>query len=90
MLTIDEALKNINGATYTRWIEHDTPGGNWSRRQFQKTVRTITPEQVRYLVNNPQSGEKRRHIPGTPLPTRIVDERDEMTRFVITIEYHRE
>ena len=90
MLTIDEALKNINGATYTRWIEHDTPNGNWSRRQFQKTVRTITPEQVRYLVNNPQPGEKRRHIPGTPLPTRIVDERDEMTRFVIAIEYHRE
>ena len=90
MLTIDEALKNINGATYTRWIEHDTPGGNWSRRQFQKTVRTITPEQVRYLVNNPQPGEKRRHIPDTPLPTRIVDELDEMTRFVITIEYHRE
>ena len=68
MLTIDESLKDITGATYTRWVEHDTPNGNWSRRQFQKTVRTITPEQVRYLATHPLPGEKRRHIGGTPPP----------------------
>ena len=90
MLTIDEALKNITGATYTRWVEHDTPNGKWSRRQFQKTVRTITPEQVRYLATHPLPGEKRRYKRGTPLPVRIVVEHDEHTRHVSTLEYHSE
>lgn len=90
MLTINEALKDITGATYTRWVEHDTPSGNWSRRQFQKTVRTITPEQLRYLATHPLPGEKRRHKAGTPLPTRIVVERSGHTRFIATVEYHSE
>lgn len=89
-LSLDKALAGITSATYRRWVEHDTPGGNWSRRQFQKTVRTITPEQVRFLVNNPQPGEKRRHIGGTPLPVRIVVEYDKGTRHVSTLEYHSE
>lgn len=89
-ITLDEALADITHATYRRWIEHDTPGGNWSRRQFQKTVRTITPEQVRYLATHPLPGEKRRHKAGTPLPTRIVVEHDEHTRHVSTLEYHSE
>lgn len=90
MLTIDESLKDITGAAYTRWIEHDTPNGNWSRRQFQKTVRAITPEQVRYLAAHPLPGEKRQHKAGTPPPTRIVVERSEHTRFIATVEYHGE
>ena len=89
MPTIDESLKSITGATHTRWVEHDTPNGNWSRRQFQKTVRTITPEQVRYLATHPLPGEKRRHKRGTPLPVRIVVEHDEHTRRVSTLEYHQ-
>ncbi len=89
-LSLDEALAGITSATYTRWVEHDTPNGNWSRRQFQKTVRTITPEQVRYLATHPLPGEKRRHIGGTPLPVRIVVEYDKGTRHVSTLEYHSE
>lgn len=90
MLTIDEALAGITSATYRRWIEHDTPGGNWSRRRFQESTATIYPEQIRFLVNNPQPGEKRRHIGGTPLPVRIVVEYDKGTRHVSTLEYHSE
>ena len=37
MISLDEALAGIASATYRRWIEHDTPGGNWSRRRFQET-----------------------------------------------------
>ena len=89
-LTLDEALENVTSATYRRWIEHDTPGGNWSRRRFQESTATIYPEQIRFLVNNPQPGEKRRHIGGTPLPTRIVIEHYKDTRRVSTLEYHSE
>lgn len=78
MMSIDEALSTIIGATYTSWIEHRTESGNWSRRQHQKTRRILEPAQVRYLVKNPLPGEKRRHLRDTPLPTRIV----------ATIEYH--
>lgn len=90
MLTIDEALENIAHATYRCWIEHDTPGGNWSRRRFQETENVINREQIRFLVNNPQPGEKRRHKRGTPLPVRIVVEYDKHTRHVSTVEYHSE
>ena len=89
-LNLDEALENIAHATYRRWIEHDTPGGNWSRRRFQETESVINREQIRFLVNNPQPGEKRRHIGGTPLPVRIVVEHDKHTRHVSNIEYHSE
>ena len=90
MLTIDEALENIAHATYRCWIEHDTPSGAWSRRRFQETENVINREQIRFLVNNPQPGEKRRHKRGTPLPTRIVVESHKDTRRVSTIEYHSE
>lgn len=90
MLTIDEALENIAHATYRCWFEHDTPGGNWSRRRFQETENVINREQIRFLVNNPQPGEKRRHKRGTPLPVRIVVEYDKHTRHVSTVEYHSE
>lgn len=43
MMSIDEALSTIIGATYTRWIEHRTESGNWSRRQHQKTRRILSP-----------------------------------------------
>lgn len=90
MRTIDEALENITGATYTRWIEHDTPSGNWSRRRFQESVTTLNRDQIRYVVNKKHPSEKRRHIGGTPLPVRIVVEHDEHTRHVSTLEYHSE
>lgn len=61
-MSIDEALSTIIGATYTRWIEHRTESGNWSRRQHQKTRRILEPAQVRHLVKNPLPGEKRRHL----------------------------
>lgn len=89
-LNLDEALENITCATYRRWIEHDTPNGNWSRRRFQESTATIYPEQIRFLVNNPQPGEKRRHKRGTPLPTRIIFQSHKDTRRVSTIEYHSE
>lgn len=89
-LNLDEALAGITSATYRRWIEHDTPNGNWSRRRFQESTTTIYPEQIRFLVNNPQPGEKRRHIVGSPLPTRIVVESHKDTRRVSTLEYHSE
>lgn len=90
-LNLDEALKNITSATYRRWVEHDTPSGAWSRRRFQESTTTIYPEQIRFLVNNPQPGEKRRYKRGTPLPTRIVIEyNDQHTRFIATVEYHSE
>ena len=90
MLTIDEALENIAHATYRRWIEHDTPGGNWSRRRFQETENVINRDQIRYLIGKKHPSEKRRHVGGTPLPTRIVIERYKDTRRVSTIEYHSE
>lgn len=90
MMSLDEALADITHATYRRWIEHDTPNGNWSRRRFQETVNIINREQIRFLVNNPQPGENRRYRRGTPLPTRIVVERYKDTRRVSTIEYHSE
>ena len=74
MMTIDETLEGVTSATCTQWVEHTTKSGKWSRKRWREHL----------------YGAKRRHITGTPLPTRIVDERDEMTRFVITIEYHRE
>ena len=89
-LNLDEALENITSATYRRWIEHDTPGGNWSRRRFQETENVINSDQIRYLINKKHPSEKRRHIGGTPLPTRIVIERYKDTRRVSTIEYHSE
>lgn len=88
MMSIDEALSTIIGATYTSWIEHRTESGNWSRRRHQETRRILEPAQVRYLVKNPLPGEKRRHLRDTPLPTRTVLEHDEHTRIVATIEYH--
>lgn len=87
---LDEALENITSATYRRWTEHTTASGAWSRRRFQEATATIYPEQIRFLVNNPQPGEKRRHKRGTPLPTRIVVESHKDTRRVSTIEYHSE
>ena len=90
MIDLDEALENITGATYTRWIEHDTPSGNWSRRRFQESVTTLNRDQIRYVVNKKHPSEKRRHIGGTPLPVRIVVEHDEHTRHVSTLEYHSE
>lgn len=45
MMSIDEALSTIIGATYTRWIEHRTESGNWSRRQHQKTRRILSPSE---------------------------------------------
>ena len=62
MMSIDEALSTVIGATYTSWIEHRTESGSWSRRQHQKTRRILEPAQVRYLVKNPLPGEKRRHL----------------------------
>lgn len=88
MMTIDEALDGITSATYTRWIEHRTESGNWSRRRHQETRHTITPEQITYLASHPLHGEKRTHIRNTPLPTRIVIEHDEHTRTVTIVEYH--
>ena len=88
-LTLDEVLANITSATYRRWTEHTTPSGAWSRRRFQEATNTIYPEQIRFLVNNPQPGEKRRHKRGTPIPVRIVVEHDEHTRRVSTLEYHQ-
>lgn len=88
-ITLDEALADITSATYRRWIEHDTPNGNWSRRRFQETENVINREQIRFLVNNPQPSEKRRHKRGTPLPTRIVVEYDKGTRHISTLEYHQ-
>ena len=61
MLTIDDALAGITSATYRRWIEHDTPNGNWSRRRFQETVTTLNRNQIRYVVNKKHPSEKRRH-----------------------------
>ena len=90
-LNLDEALAGITSATYRRWTEHTTPSGAWSRRRFQETENVINREQIRFLVNNPQPGEKRRHKAGTPLPTRIVVEHSgEHTRFIATVEYHSE
>ena len=89
-ITLDEALADITIATYRRWIEHDTPNGNWSRRRFQETENVINRDQIRYLVNNPQPGENRRHKRGTPRPVRIVVEYDKGTRHVSTLEYHSE
>ena len=43
MLTIDEALAGITSATYRRWIEHDTPGGNWARRASRNQQPLFTP-----------------------------------------------
>ena len=90
MLTIDEALENIAHATYRRWIEHDTPGGNWSRRRFQETENVINRDLIRYLIGKKHPSEKRQHIGGTPLPVRIVVEHGEHTRHVSTLEYHSE
>lgn len=89
-ITLDEALADITSATYRRWIEHDTPSGNWSRRRFQETENVINRDQIRYLVSKKHPSEKRRHIGGTPLPVRIVVEHDEHTRHVSTLEYHSE
>ena len=89
-LNLDDALENITSATYRRWTEHTTPSGAWSRRRFQETENVINREQIRFLVNNPQPGEKCRHKRGTPLPTRIVVESHKDTRRVSTIEYHSE
>ena len=91
MMTIGEALEGITSATCTQWVEHTTKSGKRSRKRWREHKGTVTRDNVRFLVENQHLyGAKRRHIPGTPLPARIVDERDEMTRFVITIEYHRE
>lgn len=49
-LSLDEALENITHATYRRWIEHDTPNGNWSRRRFQETENVINRDQIRYQI----------------------------------------
>ena len=89
-LSLDEALADIASATYRRWIEHDTPSGNWSRRRFQETENVINRDQIRYLIGKAHPSEKRRHIGGTPLPVRIVVEHDEHTRHVSTLEYHSE
>ena len=89
-LNLDDALENITSATYRRWTEHTTPSGAWSRRRFQESTTTIYPEQIRFLVNNPQTGEKRRHVGGTPLTTRIVVESHKDTRRVSALEYHSE
>lgn len=89
MMSLDEVLAGITSATYRRWTEHTTPSGAWSRRRFQEATNTIYPEQIRFLVNNPQPGEKRRHKRGTPIPVRIVVEHDEHTRRVSTLEYHQ-
>lgn len=59
MMSLDEVLAGITSATYRRWTEHTTPSGAWSRRRFQEATNTIYPEQIRFLVNNPQPGEKR-------------------------------
>lgn len=50
MIDLDEAPENIAHATYRRWIEHDTPGGNWSRRRFQETENVINRDQIRYQI----------------------------------------
>lgn len=89
-LNLDEALENIAHATYRCWIEHDTPGGNWSRRRFQETENVINREQIRYLIGKEHPSEKRRYNRGMPLPVRIVVEHDEHTRHVSTLEYHSE
>ena len=89
-LTLDEALADITHATYRRWIEHDTPGGNWSRRRFQETENVINREQIRYLIGKEHPSEKRRYKRGTPLPVRIVVEYDKGTRHISTLEYHSE
>ena len=89
-LSLDEALAGITSATYRRWIEHDTPGGNWSRRRFQETVNVINRDQIRYLIGKTHPSERRIHKRGTPLPVRIVVEHDEHTRHVSTLEYHSE
>lgn len=49
-ITLDEALADITHATYRRWIEHYTPGGNWSRRRFQETENVINRDQIRYQI----------------------------------------
>lgn len=90
MINLDEALENVTGATYRRWIEHDTPNGNWSRRRFQETVTTLNRDQIRYLVNKKHPSERRVHKRGTPLPVRIVVEYDKGTRHISTLEYHSE
>lgn len=89
-LTLDEALANITSAAYRRWIEHDTPSGNWSRRRFQETENVINRDQIRYLIGKKHPSEKRRHKRGTPLPTRIVLQSHKDTRRVTTLEYHSE
>ncbi len=89
-LILDEALADITHATYRRWIEHDTPGGNWSRRRFQETENVINRDQIRYLIGKTHPSERRIHKRGTPLPVRIVVEHDEHTRHVSTLEYHSE
>lgn len=89
-LSLDEALAGITSATYRRWIEHDTPNGNWSRRRFQETENVINRDQIRYLIGKTHPSERRIHKRGTPLPVRIVVEHDEHTRHVSTLEYHSE
>ena len=50
MMSLDEALADITSATYRRWIEHDTPNGNWSRRRFQETENVINRDQIWYQI----------------------------------------
>lgn len=89
MMSIDEALSIITGATYTSWIEHRTESGSWSRVRHQETQCTLDPAQVRYLAKNPLPDEKRRYLRNTPLPARIMLEHDEHTRIVGTVEYDK-
>ena len=89
-ITLDEALAGITSATYRRWIEHDTPNGNWSRRRLQETENVINRDQIRYLIGKTHPSEHRIHKRGTPLPVRIVVEHDKRTRHVSTLEYHSE
>ena len=91
-MSIDEALRNVTSATYTRWIEYRTPSGNWSRKRHQETQDTITPKEARFLAENQHLyGNKRRYLPGTPLPTRFVNERPDLNlRRVATVEYHHQ
>ena len=89
-MSVDEALRNVTSATYTRWIEYRTPSGNWSRKRHQETQDTITPKDARFLAENQHLyGNKRRYLPGTPLPTRFVNEQPDLNlRRVATVEYH--
>lgn len=57
MIDLDEALADITHATYRRWIEHDTPNGNWSRRRFQETENVINRDQIRYLIGKTHPSE---------------------------------